>query len=847
MKKLTLALICTLISISGFSQCTDLFFSEYIEGSSSNKALEIYNPTGATVDLTNYVIYRYNNGSTTATDSLFPQGTLVAGDVFVIANPSANATILAASDTTHSMTYYNGDDAIALINTTLGDTLDIIGEIGVDPGSGWTVGSGATNNNTLIRQTSIQGGELVWTVSSATNWDVYAIDMVDSLGAHTMTPCASSGCGTNLFFSEYIEGSSSNKALEIYNPTGATVDLTDYVIYRYNNGSPTASDSLFPQGTLADGDVFIIANPSANATILAEADTTHTMTFYNGDDAIAIIDTVLGDTLDIIGIIGVDPGSGWTVGSGATNNSTLVRQASIYDGTTNWTTSVGQWDVFPIDMVDSLGAHYINPCTGPSVPMLSFAGSSMLVNEGDGSFNVTVNISSPDMLVATSVEVTLNTTVSTATTGGTDFTFASPVVVTFPAADSTPQIINIPINDDALVEGDELIVFTLKNPSGTVTYGTDSLVVTLEDNDFPTYPIATVASVDGSGVADSLGVVCRITGVVYGGNLRPSGLQFTLIDPTDGIGVFNFSGVSGYTVTEGDSIAIIGEITQFNGLTQIQPDSIEYFSGGHTLKTPTIVTTLNEATESDLIGMECFWMIDTTQWTGSGSGFNVDITNGADTVVMRIDADVDLYSMPVPTAGKFNLVGIGSQYDSSSPYDDGYQIIPRYSADIVSVPDVVAAFGCDSLGSMMYNFSDSSAGATSWFWDFGDGSTDSTANPSHTYGSTGTYTVTLIASNDCGSDTTTKVIDFLTSNDNDLLAGVKVYPNPSSGLVTLKWADLKGFELTVLNLQGQAVYSNLFNRTSGKQMLDFTMLSKGVYFVKLKNEHEVLVKKLILE
>jgi hypothetical protein len=52
------------------------------------------------------------------------------------AMPGGNATILAESDTTHTMTFYNGDDAIILVNTATGDTIDGIGEIGVDPGAG---------------------------------------------------------------------------------------------------------------------------------------------------------------------------------------------------------------------------------------------------------------------------------------------------------------------------------------------------------------------------------------------------------------------------------------------------------------------------------------------------------------------------------------------------------------------------------------------------------------------------------------------------------------------------------------------------------------------------------------
>ena len=377
-----LLFFCALWFNQSYSQCTDLYFSEYLEGSSSNKALEIYNPTKNAVDLTDYVLYRYNNGSTTPTDSLFPQGTLGSDKVYIVGNPGADTAITNKADTLHSMTFYNGDDAISLINKANGDTLDIIGEIGVDPGTGWTVGTGATNNFTLIRQKTIKDGQTDWSIS-VSEWDVFPINTFDSLGSHTVVGCftAGPGCSDDLFFSEYIEGSSSNKAFEIYNPTGDTADLTDYVVYRYNNGSQTPTDSLFPQGLLLSDSVFVVGNPSANAAIQAQADTTHTMTFYNGDDAMALINKVTGDTLDIIGEIGVDPGQGWTVGSGSTQNHTLIRKKKIQEGQTNWSIPATQWDVFPIDMVDSLGAHTKSPCTFPFCTETINLGPVFLAND----------------------------------------------------------------------------------------------------------------------------------------------------------------------------------------------------------------------------------------------------------------------------------------------------------------------------------------------------------------------------------------------------------------------------------------------------------------------------------
>ncbi len=189
MKQFTLTILTVLIgATTSFGQCSDLFFSEYVEGSSNNKAMEIYNPTSAAIDLSDYVLYRYNNGAVIASDSLFPVGMIAAGDVFIFGNPSGAAPILAASDTLHTLTFFNGDDAILLKKISSGDTLDIFGEIGVDPGASWPIGTGATANFTLIRKQNIQQGQLNWGIG-ATEWDVFPIDMLDSLGTHTMIAC----------------------------------------------------------------------------------------------------------------------------------------------------------------------------------------------------------------------------------------------------------------------------------------------------------------------------------------------------------------------------------------------------------------------------------------------------------------------------------------------------------------------------------------------------------------------------------------------------------------------------------------------------------------------------------
>lgn len=181
---------------------SDLFFSEYVEGSSNNKALEIYNGTGAAVDLSQYKVELYSNGSAAVGNMLSMTGILNHNDVYVIYNSSANAAIQAVGDAPSTVTYFNGDDAIVLKK---GETIiDIIGRVGEDPGTEWSATGGySTLDKTLVRKSTVTGGVTVNPESGfptlATEWDVYTQDYIDNLGSHTM-----SGAGTSLL---HIDGS----------------------------------------------------------------------------------------------------------------------------------------------------------------------------------------------------------------------------------------------------------------------------------------------------------------------------------------------------------------------------------------------------------------------------------------------------------------------------------------------------------------------------------------------------------------------------------------------------------------------------------------------------------------
>ncbi|MGD1927571.1 MAG: endonuclease/exonuclease/phosphatase family protein [Leptolyngbyaceae cyanobacterium] len=190
---------------------------------------------------------------------------------------------------------------------------------------------------------------------------------------------------TDLFFSEYVEGSSFNKALEIANFTGSDIDLSEYSVEIYFNGNTSPNTALILSGTLADGNVYVIADDGADAAILSVADLTPSNSFFNGNDAIALLRN--GQIVDVFGQIGVDPGSSWP-GGGA--NVTLRRQSAITagdpDGSDAFDASA-EWDSFPSDTFDGLGTHTIdNGSTTPSVSLNELRISSPSASDNDSNF-----------------------------------------------------------------------------------------------------------------------------------------------------------------------------------------------------------------------------------------------------------------------------------------------------------------------------------------------------------------------------------------------------------------------------------------------------------------------------
>lgn len=417
----------------GGGSANELFFSEYVEGSSYNKAVEIANFTGANVDLSAYQIKKQSNGAGSWSSGMSLSGQLSNTSVYVIANSNASSAIISVANlsTANAAMSFNGNDAVGLFKNNV--LIDVIG----------TFNGGSANfgkDQTLRRKETITSPST--TFDKAGDWDTFAKDAIDGLGSHNasgggnqdteapsvptnltaanttqtttdlswnastdnvgvtnydvfmdgvlinttvgttynvtglsvntsytftikanddannssnfsnalnVTTQGNGGSnGTELFISEYVEGSSNNKAIEIVNLTGATINLSNYSLKRNTNGGSSWGTALNLSGQLNNGDVFVVANSASNTTILNSADLTSNAgaMSFNGNDPVGLFyNNIL---IDIVG----------NFNGGSSNfaiDTTLRRLTAVTSPNTSYIQS--EWEAFTLNTFDGLGSH----------------------------------------------------------------------------------------------------------------------------------------------------------------------------------------------------------------------------------------------------------------------------------------------------------------------------------------------------------------------------------------------------------------------------------------------------------------------------------------------------------
>jgi hypothetical protein len=288
------------------------------------------------------------------------------------------------------------------------------------------------------------------------------------------------GC-SQLFFSEYLEGASGNRAIEIFNPLPVAVDLSNYAVNLYSNGNTNVQATLSPIGLIQPNSTFVIVNQgggpnTVDPALQALADTISNVANFSGNDAVEL--TYNGTAIDIIGVIGVNPGNqtGWLFGNASTMNHDLVRRVDVVAGSTNWTLVSGEFDVYDPTDWSHLGTHDYVGCGIISLPTVGFSVDSQSIGEAGGSAHITV--------VGSNVTQPITITIDVAGTAiyGLDYNTPFPINITL-APGSTSQTFDVIIMDDTAVEGDETLVMTATaNLFAFLNFEVETL--TIVDNDF---------------------------------------------------------------------------------------------------------------------------------------------------------------------------------------------------------------------------------------------------------------------------------------------------------------------------------------------------------------------------
>jgi len=398
-------------------------------------------------------------------------------------------------------------------------------------------------------------------------------------------PSVASAASSDLFFSEYVEGSSNNKALEIYNGTGAPVNLgTDgYSVQMFFNGSATAGLTINLTGTVANGDVFVLANAAASAPILAVADQTNGAGWFNGDDAVVLRK---GTTvLDVIGQVGVDPGTEWGSGLTSTADNTLRRKPAVTDGDPNGSDAFDpavEWDGFATDTFGGLGSHNGVVVTCPT---------SLSILQGTTG-TATVSATDPD---GTVTSLTLGSVSPAPVAGSISLTGVTPASGVGGTASGTLNVADVPVgsytaeldaaNNDAAPQTGACTttvvvqqVLRVSDVQGSVS-DLDSGPTHRSSLAPPTGNGSSSASYFVRGVITQKTLARTAAGASQNGFFLQDTLSQSDNDLNTSDGVFVFMGsftslIGGYVPRVGDEVILNARVSEFFNMTELASASL---------------------------------------------------------------------------------------------------------------------------------------------------------------------------------------------------------------------------------------------------------------------------------
>lgn len=702
----------------------DLFFSEYVEGSSNNKALEIFNGTANTVDLSQYSVELYANGASTPTSTQTLSGTLLSGDVYIIVHSQASSVLKALADTTGSVTNFNGDDALVLKHN--GVIIDSFGQVGNDPGAAWGTGSNTTLDHTLVRKSTIIAGDPNTSdaFEPTLEWDIYPIDDYTHLGAHSMNGF---GGGTQ---QKVTEVTAMPAAGEVYQGTGVTLSTATEGagIYYTTDGSDPNPGTLYTTPIIINESVAIKAK--ATKTGMEDSDIS---SFTYSITALPALENIssarikaVGTKVRVQGVVSRIKGNNKFIQDGTAgiciyqaglsiNEGDLIEATGTlanYNGllemvnvtanvissgntitpqvvTASQVSEVLESQLIiirngTIGAINTSGDTPITDSTGTiniyKVPALTgitdgnVVDITALVGEYNGTYQLNVARAEDVTLSSNEVvhvaEVALNAETAQVNVGGT-----ITLIATILPDNATNKNVIWTSENNGIASVNNGIVTGVGTGTVKITAASeenqnikDECIITVT----PQSEVITIAEARNRAQNSNVTVSGVVTAILDGNKIYVQDETAAIV-----MDVYNLQNVP--VIAQGDLVRFYGRISNYRYLLTIVPEvsKIEMLSSNNALPTPKVITALQAAGEN--YEAQLIRIINATIGTINTTG-NTSITDSTGTI--------NIYKIPALTGinqnDKVNVTAIASQFSTSDPAS-GYQLRVRTASDVVKV------------------------------------------------------------------------------------------------------------------------------------------------------------------
>lgn len=882
--KTILLIAISILTFASSAQGVGLFFSEYAEGSSNNKYLEIYNGTGAPVDLGNFSLSSCSNGCNTFGEFDFPDnvtfapGTIVApGDVYIIAHPSADPTILAVADQTFTF-LSNGDDVFAL--TIAGATasnyeiLDIIGDMQGDPGSGWDVAGTAngTQNHTLVRNPNVCQGNPVPLASFGTDpgsseWIVGAQDDWTAIDVH-FTTCT--GCSTTF-------GTLTDDGCDSY--TSPSGNYTWTVSGQYRDTIPSLISAT------CDSVIFTDITINQSYTGITDSQTICDGTSY----------TFGTQTLTIPGVYTEN----FTTSAGCDSTVTLTL-STVTSYTTNLIESICNGEQY------ILGSQTLTTTGNYSELFTSSLGCDSTVNVDLTVLPNSVNTISPAACGSYTVP-----------SGDETYTTSGMYMDTIPSANGCDSVltINLTINDTNLVVFTESACDSYDFEGNTYTSSgtydvlftnqfmcdsTRRLILTITNT--PNAPTVTAdqnlcigdtptdieASVQGGSDLIITGV---LDGPLTGG--FPKCVEFYAINPIADLSIYGFGSANNGGGSDGEEFTFpavslnAGEYyrvgtdsTEFNTFFGFFPNEADQWAGN--VNGDDAIELFQNSVVVDVFGDinvdgsgEPWEYLDGWAYRNNGltpNGGTFDPTNWSYSGPNALDNETSNATaanpFPVGTFTTPSTIATLEWYDDATLMNNinsGSSITPVSTVGVQNFYVTATVNGCTSAAAQSVvtindlptvSYTDVSticsyydpitlaAGSPAGGSYTGSGVSGTTFDPSVAGVGAATVTYSYTDMNGCtnAADWDITVDGCLGITDLNLEVDLLVYPNPTSGSITIEGLPTEGSVINVIDLNGRQLIS--IECLSEMTEINLDALAPGQYMIEVINNEQMITKRI---